>query len=103
MSTETFRREWLRVRARHLIAASAVVTLPLLGSLASAATVDGLEEVIVTGSSLKGVAPVGSNLTTVGRDEVERTGAQTVQQILKTVPAVVGLQSAGQRPAGGDR
>ena len=96
MSTETFRREWLRVRARHLIAASAVVTLPLLGSLASAATVDGLEEVIVTGSSLKGVAPVGSNLTTVGRDEVERTGAQTVQQILKTVPAVVGLQSAGQ-------
>lgn len=56
----------------------------------------GAAEIIVTGSSLKGVAPVGSNLTTVGRAELEDLGAQTVQQVLKTVPAVVGLQSAGQ-------
>ncbi|MCC6633377.1 MAG: TonB-dependent receptor plug domain-containing protein, partial [Gammaproteobacteria bacterium] len=55
-----------------------------------------LEEVVVTGSSIKGVAPVGSNLVTVGRDEIEETGVQTVQQILKTVPSIVGLQSAGQ-------
>ena len=61
-----------------------------------AARPPGIEEVVVTGSSLKGVAPVGSNLTTVGREEIEGIGAQTVQQILKTVPAVVGLQSAGQ-------
>ncbi|MEY4501351.1 MAG: hypothetical protein RIS52_1241 [Pseudomonadota bacterium] len=54
------------------------------------------EEIVVTGSSLKGVAPVGSNLVTVGRDELADTGAQTVQQVLKSVPSVVGLQSAGQ-------
>lgn len=54
------------------------------------------EEIVVTGTSLKGVAPVGSNLVTVGRTEIEQTGAQTVQQILKTVPSIVGLQSAGQ-------
>ncbi|HWU04042.1 MAG TPA: TonB-dependent receptor [Novosphingobium sp.] len=53
-------------------------------------------EIIVTGSSLKGVAPVGSNLTTIGRVDLENSGAQTVQQVLKSVPAVVGLQSAGQ-------
>ncbi|MDE2596639.1 MAG: TonB-dependent receptor [Sphingomonadales bacterium] len=53
-------------------------------------------EIVVTGSSLKGVAPVGSTLTTIGRAELEETGAQTVQQVLKTVPSVVGLQSAGQ-------
>lgn len=53
-------------------------------------------EIVVTGSSLKGVAPVGSNLTTVGRAELEDLGAQTVQQVLKSVPSVVGLQSAGQ-------
>jgi iron complex outermembrane receptor protein len=56
----------------------------------------GVEEIVVTGSSLRGVAPVGSNLVTVGREEIQETGAQTVQQILKTVPSVVGLQSAGQ-------
>lgn len=53
-------------------------------------------DIIVTGSSLKGVAPVGSNLTTVGRAELESSGAQTVQQVLKSVPAVVGLQAPGQ-------
>ena len=59
-----------------------------------------VEEIVVTGSSLRGVAPVGSNLVTVGRDDIENTGAQTVQQILKTVPSVVGLQSAGQAAYG---
>ena len=55
-----------------------------------------VEEIVITGTSIKGVAPVGSNLVTVGRAEIEQTGAQTIQQILKTVPSVVGLQSAGQ-------
>jgi iron complex outermembrane recepter protein len=63
---------------------------------AAASADDALEEIVVTGSSIKGVAPVGSNLVTVGREEIEDLGAQTVQQILKTVPSVVGLQSAGQ-------
>lgn len=53
-------------------------------------------EIIVTGSSIKGVAPVGSNLIAVSRDSIEKTNAQSVQQILRSVPAVVGLGSAGQ-------
>ena len=58
------------------------------------------EEIVVTGSTLRGVAPVGSNLVTIGRTEIEETGAQTVQQLLKTVPSVVGLKSAGQAAYG---
>ncbi len=54
------------------------------------------DEIVVTGSSLKGVAPVGSNLTTVSRDQLEDLGVQTVQQVLKTVPAIVGSNTAGQ-------
>ncbi len=50
----------------------------------------------MTGSSLRGVAPVGSNLVSVGRAELEDIAPQTVQQVLKTVPAVTGLQSTGQ-------
>ena len=67
---------------------------------AANSTAPNVEEIVVTGSSLRGVAPVGSNLVTVGRDDIENTGAQTVQQILKTVPSVVGLQSAGQAAYG---
>jgi iron complex outermembrane receptor protein len=73
-----------------------------LGATAAAQTASAqdVEELVITGSSLRGVAPVGSNLVTVGRGEIERTSAQTVQQILKTVPSVVGLQSAGQAAYG---
>jgi iron complex outermembrane receptor protein len=57
---------------------------------------EATKEIVVTGSSIKGVAPVGSNLTTVGRAQLDALGVQTVQQILKTVPAVVGINSPGQ-------
>ncbi len=53
-------------------------------------------DIIVTGSSLKGVAPVGSNLVTVGAEDIAKLGANTVQQVLKSVPAIVGLNSPGQ-------
>ncbi|MEY2942197.1 MAG: hypothetical protein RLY97_211, partial [Pseudomonadota bacterium] len=52
--------------------------------------------IVVTGSSLKGVAPVGSNLVSIGKDDIAKLGANTVQQVLKSVPAVVGLNSPGQ-------
>jgi iron complex outermembrane receptor protein len=81
------------------------VTLAMMAGAAHAQTApakpaatqaDDTKDIIVTGSSLKGVAPVGSNLTTVSRVQLDSLGVQTVQQILKTVPAVVGLNSPGQ-------
>jgi iron complex outermembrane receptor protein len=58
------------------------------------------EEIVVTGTSLRGVAPVGSNLVSVSREAIEDTGAQTLQQILKTVPQITAAGNAGQGPAG---
>jgi iron complex outermembrane receptor protein len=55
-----------------------------------------LEEVVVTGTSIRGAAPVGANLITVGRDEIESSGAQTLQQVLKSVPAVTGFGNSAQ-------
>ena len=54
------------------------------------------EEIVVTGSSIRGAPPVGSNLISVGQAEIQSTPAQSVQQVLKSVPAVTGLGSAGQ-------
>jgi iron complex outermembrane receptor protein len=66
------------------------------GQAGAAAEPEEAAEIVVTGSSLKGVAPVGSNLISVTSEAIEKTNAQTVQQILRSVPAVVGLGSAGQ-------
>src|ERR1700722_12615957 len=50
-----------------------------------------LEEVIVTGTSIRGAPPVGSNVITVGREAMDETGGQSVQQLLKLVPAAPGM------------
>ncbi len=52
--------------------------------------------IIVTGSSLRNVAPVGSNVQALDRGDLEATGAQTVQQVLRSIPAVVGNNTAAQ-------
>lgn len=53
-------------------------------------------EIIVTGSSIRGAPAVGSNLISVGRDAIEDNAVQTVQQLLKTIPAIGGANSASQ-------
>jgi iron complex outermembrane receptor protein len=65
----------------------------------SASAAAEVEEVVVTGTNIRGVAPVGSNLIAVGRQDIEKTSAQTVQQILRSVPAITGL---GSTPQGGN-
>jgi iron complex outermembrane receptor protein len=55
-----------------------------------------LTEVVVTGTSIRGVAPVGSNLITVDRTEIDKTGAQTIQQILRDIPAITGSAATPQ-------
>lgn len=79
-----------------VVAAVATTLAAVPGFAQKAAAGDELTEVVVTGSRIKGAQPVGSAVVTVGRKELEEIGAQTVQQVLKTVPAVVGLNSAGQ-------
>jgi iron complex outermembrane receptor protein len=58
-----------------------------------------VEELVVTGTSIRGVAPIGSNLISVGREAIDNTSAQTVQQILRSVPA---LTASGATPQGGN-
>jgi iron complex outermembrane receptor protein len=66
---------------------------------AVAAHSDDLDAIVVTGTSIRGEAPVGSNLVTVDRQQIDQTSAQTVQQILRTVPSITG---SGATPQGGN-
>jgi iron complex outermembrane receptor protein len=96
MSTQQPSHRGAGTAARLLGGASlmAMVAFGATGAHAAAAT--EVEEVIITGTSIRGVAPVGANVLTVGQQEIQQTGAQTVQQILRSVPAVVGMGAVGQ-------
>jgi iron complex outermembrane receptor protein len=60
-----------------------------------ASDADPANDIIVTGTSIRGAPPVGGNLVSVGREAIDQTGAINVQQILKTVPAITGIGSGG--------
>ncbi|MDB6082210.1 MAG: TonB-dependent receptor-like protein, partial [Gammaproteobacteria bacterium] len=62
----------------------------------TAAPTEILEEIVVTGSSIRGATPVGSNLVTIDSKAISEAGAVSVQQALANVPALTGLGNVGQ-------
>lgn len=58
-------------------------------------------DVIVTGTSIRGVPPVGSNLISVSRADVERLGAANTPDILATVPQLNSFNTAPQTSGAG--
>jgi iron complex outermembrane receptor protein len=82
---------------------SSLIARLMLGTAISAIAVTGayaqgnsLETVVVTGTSIRGAQPTGSNLITVDRAAIENTGAQNVQQLLADVPGITGFGGSGQ-------
>ena len=63
-----------------------------------------VEELVVTGTSIRGVAPVGSNLIAVGREEIQKQSAPNVTQVLTTIPALsnMGVSGRGGNGNGGN-
>lgn len=93
----SFRPPLVTRRKLILLAGAAVLCAPSQGVFAqsneegaeAATAVD--EAVIVTGSRIRGVAPVGSNLIGVSKEAVTRSGATTVSDVLRQVPQVTSL------------
>jgi iron complex outermembrane recepter protein len=70
---------------------------------APAPAVDELQEVVVTGTLIRGAtAPVGSTLIAVDQEQLQATGANSIADMLRDVPQVSGLGVAeGQRSGTG--
>ena len=77
-------------------AVAMVCTAPAWAQAAGSAGGSDIETVTVTGSSIRGVAPIGSNLVTVGREEMEKTAAISATEITDTLPAITQAGSAAQ-------
>lgn len=72
-----------------LLSASATV-LPQL-ALAQTETPrneGALEEIVVTGTLIRGVAPVGTNVSTLSQEQIVATGAMSTQQLMASVPQI---------------
>lgn len=84
-------------RTRALSAAGATPARPATPKAASDGAGDastehvrGSEEIIVTGSHIRGVPPVGSHVRTIDREEIERNGYSTVSELLQGLPGNFG-------------
>lgn len=59
-----------------------------------------LEEIIVTGTLIRGTAPIGTDVVAVNEEKIQASGASTTAQLLQTVPQLTNF-AALQFPAGG--
>ena len=55
-----------------------------------------VESVTVTGTSIRGVATVGSNVINVGPTDIKAMGAQTISDVLVNIPSITGMGASGQ-------
>jgi iron complex outermembrane receptor protein len=73
---------------------------------ATPAPAEQMTEVVVTGSRIRGVAPVGAAVNSVSRDAIESSGAVNTAQILQETPQVFNLgvseNSRGQSGGAGN-
>ena len=85
-------------------AASLVATGPAWAQTPAPADDSEVSEVVVTGSLIRGVPPVGSALVQVGREEIEASGAISTVQILNEVPQIfnIGVSESSRGNTGGN-
>jgi iron complex outermembrane recepter protein len=81
--------------SRTLSSGTALLALLAAPAVAQTAT-DTPEEVVVTGTSIRGVAPTGTNLINLSSADIETSGATTVQGMLADTPVISGFGNAGE-------
>jgi iron complex outermembrane receptor protein len=70
---------------------------------AQAPAADASGDIVVTGSRVRGVAPVGSAIVSISRSDVESSGAVTTTQLIQQVPQVfnLGISESSRGQSGG--
>ncbi len=82
-------------------AQSAPSDTPAAPSDTASAEDDTTKEVVVTGTSIRGVPPTGSNLIRVSRGDIKLIGAATTPDLLATVPQLNSFNTAPRTSNGG--
>lgn len=66
---------------------------------------DSVEDIVVTGTSIRGVEPVGSATVALGREDIQQTGLTSTADVVRTLPQLQNLgidetRNAGSQDAG---
>ena len=77
-------RHTSRLKMGASLGAIALLTMPGV----ALAQDDALETVVVTGTLIKGINPVGTNLVTFDAKAIQASGAQSTNQILSNIPQI---------------
>jgi iron complex outermembrane recepter protein len=92
MPATTFARRLTHASAFALAAAT---MLPQAAYAQTASAADDTEakpeEIVVTGTIIRGVAPVGSSIISLNATDIQKSGLLTTNDILKSIPAISGI------------
>jgi iron complex outermembrane receptor protein len=66
---------------------------------ASTAAALQLSEIVVTGTSIRGIAPTGSELVTVSQQDIANTSSATTMDVLRRIPTLSGFNATPQLSA----
>ena len=80
---------------------SAETPLPQSGTDSAADDTQSDTEIVVTGTSIRGVPPTGSNLISVTREEIRAIGANTTPALLAAVPQLNSFNTSPRAAGGG--
>lgn len=84
-----------RISGGNLVLAQEQSSRPQRASAASGAdttqaanneAAEGEEEIVVTGTRIRGAAPAGANVITIDREEIEALGRSSLQDVIQTLP-----------------
>jgi iron complex outermembrane receptor protein len=101
----------VKTRRHQIFAATSLVALIAAGTAHAQTTPafgqpvpadQSIQEIVVTGTQIRGVAPVGAPVITVGRQEIEDSGLTTTADILHDIPQVT-LLGASQSTLGANQ
>lgn len=76
--------------------AGAALAQTAAGNSSAKPDAGSVEAVVVTGSAIRGVASVGSNLVSVGQEELKSLAAINANQLVNSVPSITNSGSAPQ-------
>lgn len=69
---------------------------PLPSPVADTASSDESADIVVTGTSIRGIAPVGAPVTALGQEDIQLQPANTTTDLLRQVPSVATLGASDQ-------
>jgi iron complex outermembrane receptor protein len=72
-----------------------VAAAAMLAVSPTVAAAQEVENVVVTGTSIRGVAPVGANVISVGRSDIDAIGATSMNQLIQNVPQISSFGNDG--------